>query len=126
MSYTILVVDNAPYARKLLKKMLEDHGHTVIGEAEGTREAVEFYRMTKPDLVTVDLMLDGENGIDTIREVLKLDPDARMIAVSALIDYRAADRISASGAKAYATKSGGWPALEAAIAQAFRAPQKPA
>lgn len=123
MSYNILIVDNAPYARKLLRTKFEEHGHTVVGEAQNVKEAIECYWKLKPDLVTMDMMLTAESGIDGIRALIKLDPDARIIVISAMADKDAISRALSYGAKSYSTKATDWQSIEEAVRQAFLPPK---
>lgn len=124
MPYKILIVDNAPYARKLLRTKFEEHGHTVIGEAENVKEAIEYYWKFKPDLVSMDMMLTAESGIDGIRALIKLDPNARIIVISAMADKDTISRALSYGAKSYSTKASDWHSIEEAIRQAFLPPKE--
>lgn len=121
MAESILIVDNAPYARERLKAMFETHGYSVVGEAEDTAQAVEMYKKLKPRVVTLDLFLTGEHGFNALRAIKKVDSEARVIIISALSDQETIERAYALGAKAYVTKTEDWPQLETALSQALKA-----
>ena len=121
MEQSILIVDNAPYARERLKAMFENHGYKVIGEAEDTAQAVDMYKKLKPAVVTLDLFLTGEHGFNALRAIKKVDAEAKVIIISALSDKETVDRAYSLGAKAYVTKTEDWPQLEAALNQALKA-----
>ena len=57
MGKKILLVDDAPVIRLMLKDILSFHGYTVIGEANNGNEAVKLYKELKPDLVTMDIIM---------------------------------------------------------------------
>lgn len=120
MAYRVLIVDNATYARKQLRSLLESHGYQVVGEAPDTATAIDLYLKHKPDVVTIDILLTGENGLNTVRAIKKADENARMIIVSAVKDEGTQSKADALGVKAYVTKPEEWPALEAALAKALK------
>jgi two-component system chemotaxis response regulator CheY len=125
MAHSVLIVDNAPYARERLRLMLEAHGYRVVGEAGDTKNALAQYEKFKPDVVTLDLMLDGEHGFKTLGLLKKADPQARVIVVSAIADQGTLDRSLMLGAAAYVTKAGDWSQLESTLAKVLKAPESP-
>lgn len=80
----ILIVDDALIMRLMLREILEAGGYKIIGEASDEEEAIEQYKRLKPDLVTMDLTLLSGNGMDAIINIKKIDPDARIVVVSAI------------------------------------------
>lgn len=80
----ILIVDDAAIMRRALQYFVEKAGHDVACMAGDGREAVKFYREHKPDLVTLDVMMEGMDGIQVLAEIKKEDPDAKVIMVTAL------------------------------------------
>lgn len=126
MACSVLIVDNAPYARERLRAALESHGYDVAGEAKDAASALELYRKRKPDVVTLDLLLTGEHGFKTLLELKRLDPDARIVVVSALSDRETVEKAARLGACAYVTKAEDWSQIEAALRQALkRSPEQP-
>ncbi|MCK5707292.1 MAG: response regulator [Candidatus Aureabacteria bacterium] len=87
MGKKILLVDDAPVIRLMLKDILSFHGYTVIGEANNGNEAVKLYKELKPDLVTMDIIMPEKDGIEALRDILISDPNARVVMVTA-IDQR--------------------------------------
>ena len=79
----ILVVDDSRTSRLMLKGILERSGHTVIGEAVNGREGYEQYEKLKPDVVTMDITMPVMDGIDSLRMIKKLDPEARVVMLTA-------------------------------------------
>ncbi|MBI1912657.1 MAG: response regulator [Deltaproteobacteria bacterium] len=80
----ILIVDNASFMRSSLKAICEQAGHKVVGMAADGREAVRLYKELKPDLVTMDILMEEMDGIQSLEEIRRYDPNARVVMVSAI------------------------------------------
>ena len=84
MAKRVLVVDDAIFMRAMLKDIFTAAGYEVVGEACHGNEAVERFKELRPDLTTMDIVMPLKNGIEATREILKLDPNARIVMCSAL------------------------------------------
>ena len=84
MTVRLLVVDDAPFVRRSLSKLAEERGWQVIGEASNGREAIEQYLALKPDIVTMDITMPDMDGISAVKEIMKADPQARIVMCTAL------------------------------------------
>jgi two-component system chemotaxis response regulator CheY len=80
----ILVVDDAVPVRALIKIILANGGHEVIGEASNGSEAVEKYRQLKPDLVTMDITMPIMDGVAATFQIKLEDSEAKIVMCSAL------------------------------------------
>ena len=80
----VLVVDDAAFMRKLVSDALVKAGHEVVGEAANGVEAVASYQSLKPDLATLDITMPEKDGLTALREIIQLDPAARVVMCSAL------------------------------------------
>ncbi|MDD2422435.1 MAG: response regulator [Heliobacteriaceae bacterium] len=80
----ILVVDDMTYVRAVLKKILVQAGHEVVGEATDGAEAVSEYQEIRPDLVTMDITMPNVDGIAALKAIRQLDTEARVIMCSAM------------------------------------------
>lgn len=80
----ILVVDDAMFMRGVLRSILEENGHTVIGEAENGMEAIQKYVELKPDLVTMDITMPDMTGLEAVKAIKQIDGNARIIMCSAM------------------------------------------
>ncbi len=80
----ILLVDDAMFVRQTIKKMLEAHGHTMIGEAENGEMAVEKYKELKPDVTFLDITMPGMNGVEALSKIMEIDENAKVIMCSSM------------------------------------------
>jgi two-component system chemotaxis response regulator CheY len=80
----LLVVDDALFMRKLICDVAVEAGWEVAGEAGNGEEAVALYAQVKPDLVTMDLVMPVLGGLEALRRIRALDPQARVVVVTAL------------------------------------------
>lgn len=80
---TILIVDDAAFMRMRLKKLLTGQGFAVEEASDG-KEAVARYQALNPDCVLMDITMPEMSGIDALKEIRRIDPEARVIMVSAL------------------------------------------
>ena len=88
MAKRIITVDDAPIIRLMIKDVLVECGKfDVVAECSNGREAVEKYKELKPDLVTMDIIMPEMDGIQALEEILKFDPNAKVVMVTA-IDQR--------------------------------------
>jgi two-component system chemotaxis response regulator CheY len=99
----VLVVDDLDLVRSLCKNILERAGHTVVEAADGT-EAVQAYADHRPDAVLLDLMMPGMDGLTTLGEIRKLDPEARVAMFTAHRERDQVMRAIELGAKDYVVK----------------------
>ena len=82
MGYRVLVVDDSPMYRILLKEMFQILGHEVIGEADSGASAIQAHQELKPELITLDISLPDSDGLAVLREIRQSDPKVRVIIVS--------------------------------------------
>ncbi len=80
----ILIVDDAAFMRMMLRNILTQNGHEVIGEAENGGKGVKQYQELRPDVVTMDITMPDMDGITAVKEIKKIDPAARIIMCSAM------------------------------------------
>ena len=80
----ILVVDDAAFMRKMVTDALTKGGHEVIGEAGNGTEAVEQYQSLKPDLTTLDITMPEKDGLSALKDIMAMDPSAKVVMCSAL------------------------------------------
>ena len=84
MSKRILIVDDAAFMRMLIKEILTKNGFVVVGEASDGAQAVEKFKELSPDLMTLDITMPEMDGLAALKEIKKLDPNAKVIMCSAM------------------------------------------
>jgi DNA-binding NarL/FixJ family response regulator len=76
---TVLIVDDHPSFRRLARRLFEEAGFTVVGEAEDGQSALDSARALRPDLVLLDVMLPDISGIELAE---RLPPEVSVLLVS--------------------------------------------
>jgi len=99
----VLVVDDAAFMRVTLKNVLEPAGFEVE-EAENGAVAVEKYGSVSPDIVTMDITMPEKDGIQATKEIVAMDPNAKVVMVSALGQESMVKDAILSGAKDFIVK----------------------
>jgi len=84
MAKTLLVIDDAVIVREKIKEAARGAGWEIVGEARNGQEGVKRFSELRPAVVTLDLVMPEYDGIYALREILTVDPDAKVIVVSAL------------------------------------------
>jgi two-component system chemotaxis response regulator CheY len=103
MKAKILIVDDSGLARRRARSILEGAGFDV-DEAEDGMSALERYFVTRPDLVLLDLVMKGMYGLDVIAKLRELDPQAKIIVVSADVQTSSHDMVAEAGAVGFVVK----------------------
>ena len=80
----VLVVDDAAFMRKMVTDALTAGGHEIVGEAANGVEAFAQFQALKPDVMTLDITMPEKDGLAALKEIVALDPSARVIMCSAL------------------------------------------
>ncbi|TZE83343.1 response regulator [Calorimonas adulescens] len=84
MGKNILIVDDAAFMRMMIRDILTKNGYTVIGEADNGATALDKYQELSPDLVIMDITMPEVDGIQAVREIRRVDPNAKIIMCSAM------------------------------------------
>jgi len=84
MAPSVLIVDDALFMRMMIKDILSKDGFVIVGEAENGVEAVEKYADLNPDLVTMDIVMPEMDGIEAVRNIIKMDSGATVLMCSAM------------------------------------------
>jgi DNA-binding NarL/FixJ family response regulator len=100
----VIVEDHVRYRNTIISLLNQDVRFTVIGETSQGDEAVELATRLRPDVVLMDIKLDGKNGIDATREIKMAAPLIKVIALSLYHEQAQQERMFAFGASAYLDK----------------------
>ena len=104
MSATIMIVDDAAFMRVMLKDILQKNGFSVVSEAENGVMAIEKYQEFQPNLTILDITMPEMDGLQVVKEIRKLDPQARIIMCSAMGQQAMVIEAIQSGAKDFIVK----------------------
>jgi two-component system chemotaxis response regulator CheY len=100
----ILVADDASFMRQMIREIIETEGHEVIAEASDGVEAVEAYKQHQPDLVMMDIVMPRRSGIDAVKGLVQMDPNACVVMCSALGQESLVTEALQAGAKDFIVK----------------------
>ncbi len=84
MDKKILLVDDAAFMRMMIKDTLTKNGYTSILEAADGEQAVEQFKLEKPDLIIMDITMPNKTGIEALREIKAIDSAAKIVMCSAM------------------------------------------
>lgn len=96
---TIMVVDDSPYASKQIKDIVEENGYEVIGYAKNGEEGVRMYDELKPDIVILDIIMPGIDGLETAQILMKKNPKVKILMLSSLCDAGTLEEVKGIGLK---------------------------
>jgi two-component system, chemotaxis family, chemotaxis protein CheY len=99
----ILIIDDSSMSRRILRTILESAGHEVAEAADGM-VGLEQYFLQKPDVVLLDLIMTGMFGMDVLKKLREMDPNARVIVATADIQVSTREMTDAQGAAGFVTK----------------------
>ena len=100
----VLIVDDAKYVKEMIRSMLESHGHEIAGVASDGFEAIEKYKVLRPDVVLMDILMPGMDGLSAINRIREQDMKAKIIVVTALVKETLRRESMRAGAIDFITK----------------------
>jgi two-component system chemotaxis response regulator CheY len=99
----ILVVDDSSMARRSTRKLIEAAGYAV-SDAEDGLAALERYFLEKPDVVLLDVTMKHMDGLEVLKKIRELDPNARVVIVTADVQSSTRQMAQDGGACAFVIK----------------------
>ena len=99
----ILIVDDSAFARTNLRRILMGAGYDVV-EASSGQQAIDQVRLDAPDIVTLDLLMPGLSGLDTLKKMKPILPNTRFIIVTADVQSLTREELIREGADAFINK----------------------
>ncbi|MCJ2145824.1 response regulator [Bacillus paralicheniformis] len=112
----VLIVDDAKFMRDKIREILETEDLQVAGEAGNGEEAVLLYQELQPDLVIMDITMPVKNGIEALKDMIKLNPKVKVIMCTAMRQKRIVVEAIEAGAKDFIVK----PFEETKVIEAIR------
>jgi DNA-binding NarL/FixJ family response regulator len=104
--FRILIADDHEVARRGIRSLLEGHlGWEICGEAKDGREAVELAGKLKPDVLLLDIGMPNLNGLDAARQIIAMNPEARILILTIHDSEQVVREVLAAGARGFVLKS---------------------
>lgn len=104
MATKVLIVDDAAFMRMMIKDILAKNGYEIVGEAENGMKAIEKFQELRPDLTTMDITMPEMDGITAVKEIKKIDANAKVIMCSAMGQQAMVIEAIQSGARDFIVK----------------------
>ncbi len=101
---TFVLIDDSLVARTFLRRVLENEGQSVVGEAENGLAGYDVYAKFRPDFVTIDMTMPVMGGLDCLKRIVADFPNARPIVVSSVGKQEQRQEALRLGAVQYLTK----------------------
>lgn len=101
---SILLVDDEPHIRKFVTLLVRQLGTPTIHEAADGEEALELYDRERPDLVLLDISMPLMDGLETLKRLRIMDPDATVIMLTSMANRQSVEQALAHGAVNYLRK----------------------
>jgi two-component system chemotaxis response regulator CheY len=118
----LLIVDDSNIMRRHIERSQQFDDLEVVGTAANGVEAVELFKQTDPDVVTMDLTMPHMDGIECIEQLVALKPNVRILVISALADKATAVEAMEKGANGFLNKPFSDRQLNEALAELLRDP----
>ena len=104
MEKKILIVDDAMFMRKSIRKILSEGGYANVEEARDGDEAIAMFGEYSPDLVLLDITMPGRSGLEVLEEILRQDEDAAVVMCSAIGQETVIQKAIVMGARDFIVK----------------------
>ncbi|MDD4004589.1 MAG: response regulator [Elusimicrobiaceae bacterium] len=82
--HKVLIVDDSPILRSTIRNVLERNGKYLAVEAGNAADALEQFKKESPELVLLDILLPGESGLDILKELVGVNPTAKVLMLTAI------------------------------------------
>jgi len=104
MAKNILICDDDSFRRRIMKDILTKNGYNVIAEVSDGAKAVKLYKETSPDLVLMDIVMPIMDGINALKKIMSMDPNAKVVMCSSMGQHLMVVEAIQAGAKDFVLK----------------------
>ena len=104
MNRKLMIVDDSNVVRRSIERAVNLDNLDIVGVAGNGIKAIELFKETAPDLVTMDITMPEMDGVQCVEELIELNPDVHILVVSALADKATAIEALSKGAQGYLSK----------------------
>lgn len=102
--YKLMIVDDSNIIRNRIQRAYDSNRFMLVATASNGADAVDKFKMHRPDVVTMDLTMPHMDGLDCIKKIIAIDENVRILVVSALSDKATGIRALALGAGGFLCK----------------------
>lgn len=107
MSFRILIADDNPHMRQVLRNVIEQNPDwQICGEAEDGKDAIRKAQELAPDLVVLDFLMPGVNGLEAAREINRAAPDIPILMCSMYLSRQLNEIVKSAGCRGAVAKGG--------------------
>lgn len=99
----ILIIDDSALSRKILRGILEPQGYNIVEASDGIT-GIEKYFLEKPDMVMLDLTMEGMHGLEVLKKIRQMDANAKIVVATADIQGATRAEVKKEGAIAFINK----------------------
>ena len=96
---TIMVVDDSPFASKQIQDVVEENGYEVVAYAANGEDGIKLYDEMHPDIVIMDIIMPGLDGLETAQILMKKHPGVKIMMLSWLCDASTLEEVRGIGLK---------------------------
>ncbi len=100
----ILIIDDSPFIYKEVAATLEGLDYEIIGHAKSGEDGIRMAQELKPDIITLDIVMPGIDGIEAAEKLMELEPNIKIIMLSSLCDHDTVNEVESLGLKYLVSK----------------------
>ena len=102
--YRLMIVDDSNIIRNRIQRLYNSYTFSLVATATNGDDAVEKFKLYKPEVITMDLTMPQMDGLECIEKLVELDPGVRILVVSALSDKATGIKALELGASGFLCK----------------------
>ena len=95
----VLIIDDSPFIAKEISDVIEPKGYEIVGHAKNGEDGIKMAESLQPDVVTLDIIMPGIDGIETAKELLNKTPGVKIVMLSSLCDHDTMAEVQELGLK---------------------------
>ena len=100
----VMIVDDSSIIRQTIRKFISGLNVEIVGTAENGKVALELFRKTNPDIVTLDITMPEMDGLTLLETIMKINKNVKVMILTAISDKSTGLKAMKMGAKSYVTK----------------------
>ena len=100
----VMIVDDSSIIRQTIRKFISGLNVEIVGTAENGKVALELFRKTNPDIVTLDITMPEMDGLTLLETMMKINKNVKVMILTAISDKSTGLKAMKMGAKSYVTK----------------------